>query len=449
VKNLEKIQKQKATRAANTAIKRKMDISSYELKIDSSHLSRQAKEKIELVFLSAKWLRNYMIGSNTIFSTPDSIKEVTVMVYNPETKKCDKPEMRNLAMSSQIKQSYIDSVQQSVKDLSAAKKKGVSIGRLKFSKEISAVPLNQPNVTYQLVGHNKIRLQGIGVVKVHGLEQIRGKILANAQLIKKASGFFIKVICYKEKEIRDKEGAVGIDMGIKDTLVFSDRRKIKVRIETPKRIKKLQKGLARKREVAKKQKREFASKNYIKEKIALQKAFERLSHQKDDMANKIVNGLKGYALVAIQDENLSGWQHGLFGKQVQESILGRIKTRIKRLETAKVINRFLPTTKFGPVSLKNLIVKLSDRVFKDGWYEEDRDIKAAKMILAFALYNPDLKPEEFRRLPVEELAAMIEKFYDLKQVADFSSQAESVETGSHSGFFRKVGNNFLLEATAL
>ena len=433
--------KTKKTMRDNKARRKDMAIGVYQLKVDESHLSKTRRAELEKAFLQAKWLYNSVI-SKGIFTYDYAAKNVDVLAFNKETGKCDITENRALNLGSQIKQAIVDRAQQNVINLSKLKKTGNDIGKLKFKKEVGCIPLKQAGVTFK-IRRKTVHIQGIGELKVNGLEQLGGKEIAFANLIKEASGFFIKVTCYKKKEIRDKEGSIGIDMGIKDTLVFSDGRKIKVAIETPKRIKRLQKNLARKRKVAKKQKRAFASKKYIKEKIALQKAFEKLSHQKDDVANKIVNSLKNYALVAIQDENLSGWQKGLFGKRVQESILGRIKTRIKRLETTKVINRFLPTTKFGPVSLKNLIVKLSDRTFKDGWYEEDRDIKAAKMILAFALYNPNLRLEELKLMSVEELAAMIERFFN------FSLQAESVETESHLGFFGKVGNDFLLEATAL
>lgn len=433
MKNLEKVKKQKATRIANAAIKSGMDIASYELKIDSSHLSKQTREKISLVFLSAKWLRNYMISSDTIFSTPDSIKEVPIMCYNPATGKCDKQEIRKLAMSSQIKQSYIDLVQQSIKSLSAAKKAGRSVGKLKFSKEIRVVPLNQPNVTYRLIGHNKVRLQGIGIVKVHGLEQIRGKILANAQFVKRASGLFIKVICYRAKNTDEKTGEIGIDMGIKDTLVFSDGRKVNVKVKAPRRLKRLQKNLSRKKR---------GSRRYVKNQNSLRKAYERLSDRKNDIANKLVNNLKGYSLVAIQDENLSGWQAGHFGKTLSESVLGRIKTKIKRLETSVVIDRFLPTTKFSPVSFKNLEIKLSDRTFADGEYKEDRDVKAAKTILCFAAYKPDLTRKELMGLSVEELTTMFGKFH-------FPTQVSPVKRKATSGEAATCKSQDLLEATSL
>lgn len=109
--------------------------------------------------------------------------------------------------------------------------------------------------------------------------------------------------------------------------------------------------------------------------------------------------------------NIKGWHHGLFGKQVQQSILGRIKSKIKNLETSIVIDRWLPTTKMSPISGKNIEIDLNQRVFVDEKFSEDRDVKSAKTVLTLGLFNSNLTSKELRSLPVEDLISAFERFY--------------------------------------
>ena len=66
-----------------------------------------------------------------------------------------------------------------------------------------------------------------------------------------------------------------------------------------------------------------------------------MTNQKNELTNKIFSQLNKYELVVIQDEMLSGWQSGLFGKQIQHSILGRIKAKIKEKKRFYKINVLL------------------------------------------------------------------------------------------------------------
>ena len=83
----------------------------------------------------------------------------------------------------------------------------------------------------------------------------------------------------------------------------------------------------------------------------------------------------------MQDENIKGWQKGLFGKEVQNSALGTLKDKLKKNPRVIVIDRFFPSTKLCPIcgTVKDDIT-LKDRTYicpKCG-YREDRDVKSAK-----------------------------------------------------------------------
>ena len=58
--------------------------------------------------------------------------------------------------------------------------------------------------------------------KIYGLDQIKTDVeFANAFLIKKADGYYIHQTVYENKEFKnkEKEKAIGLDFGIKDSFV--------------------------------------------------------------------------------------------------------------------------------------------------------------------------------------------------------------------------------------
>ena len=101
-------------------------------------------------------------------------------------------------------------------------------------------------------------------------------------------------------------------------------------------------------------------------------------------ANQVYHDItKGRKLIVIQDENIKGWHKGLFGRQVQNSALGTLKSKLVSNPNVLVIDRFFPSTKMCPsCGVINEGITLSDRVFACGCgYTEDRDVKAAKTML--------------------------------------------------------------------
>lgn len=388
---------------AKTRLKRKGQVCKViQLKVDESKLSAEKLKKLNNCFVQAKWIYNNLVSQGKEVKFHPTQKSLPVNIFNPETQKCDKVETRNLTIGSQIKQSICDRFVQNIINLSKAKKKGVKIGGLKYKKSITSIPLKQFGTTYKIIDDKTISVQAVGKLKVRGLHQLKHKDIANAHLIKTASGFFIKATCYEGKEFRQLSGEIGIDFGIKDSVVLSDGRKISWNFEMPDKLKRKQRRLSKKKK---------GGKNYQKLCRKIKKNYEEYTNKKVDASNKFVSSLKGYSKVVIQDENIKGWHSGLFGKQVQQSILGRIKSSISRLKTSIVIDRWIPTTKISPVTGKSIKINLNERVFVDGDFREDRDIKSAKTILAFGLYNPNLTSKELRSLPLEEVTSIFKRFY--------------------------------------
>ena len=135
--------------------------------------------------------------------------------------------------------------------------------------------------------------------------------LANANLVKKPDGYYLKVTAYinkenfKETETNGKE--IGLDFGIKTNIITSEGENIDITIEESERLKKLQRELFR---------RVKGSNNRYKTIKLIQREYQKLSNRKQDKANKIVSKLKKYETIVIQDEQVANWHKGLFGKQV-------------------------------------------------------------------------------------------------------------------------------------
>ena len=119
-------------------------------------------------------------------------------------------------------------------------------GSLQFRSDFSCVPLKQYGVTYKFKSFNKVKIQGISgtvLLRTGGQLQIADE-LANANLIKKADGYYLKVTCYinkenfKEREHNGKE--IGLDFGVKTSITTSEAEKLDVQVEESERLKKLQ-----------------------------------------------------------------------------------------------------------------------------------------------------------------------------------------------------------------
>ena len=389
------------TRLSNRSRRSNMDVKVFSLKLDTSRISKTKLAILEKFFCEAKWLYNSLLANDLKFDT--KAKNVEVKVFNSATQKCDISENRPMTLTAQMKQGILRRTIQNVQNLSSAKKKGLKTGRLKFVSEVNSIPLKQAGVTYS-VSTNFVRIQGIGNLRANGTEQVIDKELANAVLVRRPSGYYVEVTTYVEKDVRIKSDDIGLDFGIKDSVTLSDGRKFNFQENHPKNMGIVQRKLSRKVK---------GSRNHGKLSKKFRRIHERINNRKADAANKFVASLKGYENVYFQDENLVGWKNR-FGKTIQNGVLGRIKSRLKRLETAKMLNRFLPTTKFSPISFRNVETPLSSRLFRDGDFVMDRDIKAANTILCLGRFDPKITRKELMGLPVERLASVFADFGEVK-----------------------------------
>ena len=356
----------------------------FELKIVKNKFSRKTKKDLSKLFLEAKWLYNNILSTEDVFDFDTKISEVQVL--NKEGLK----EPRTLEIiSSQIKQGIHDRLCSSIKGLSASKKKGRRVCKLKFKGVVNSIYLKQFDNTYK-VYKNRISIQGIKQkLRVSGLKQIpEDSEFANATLIRKHGDYFLKVTVYTPKEINTKvKDCIGIDFGISTQMAFSNGIKIESKIPVSKQTKKMA------RQVSKSKKN---SKNRFKLRIILQKRYEKTNNQKKDIRKKIVSYLKNNYTTAVQNEMIKQWQSGRFGKAINESAIGGIIAEIKNLSDTHIVPRSFPSTKLCPNCGCLNKIELLDRYNKcDCGYEKDRDIKSAiNMLNEIPMERRKLKPSE-------------------------------------------------------
>ena len=394
-----------------TALRRKSQTGFvYECKIVEKRLNTRQKEELGRMFAEGKWFYNHVLNlhkGGTPFSqiNTGAIKEV---VHRDKDKKEITDGLR--VLNAQEKQALVDRMSANEKTITSLVKKGLQEkGELHFLREMTCIPLKQYGVTYRFKTENKVRISGIsGTMLLRTGGQLEGvDEFANANLIRRADGYFLKVTCFRnndklpKRESNGKE--IGLDFGIKTTLTTSEGEKMDVLVEEGERLKRLQRQMFR---------RVKGSNNREKTIRLIRREYQKMANRKQEKANKIVSKLRKYDTIVMQDEMLAGWHKGLFGKQVQHSCLGLLKAKLKRLPQTVVLDSGIPTTKMCPKCLTvNKYITMEDRVYKCGCgYERDRDVHAADnmlFIMHMVLDHLNKLPTEHREVTLTEFRSSI------------------------------------------
>lgn len=360
-----------------------MDYRVFSVKIQENKLSKAKLEKLQRCFLEAKWFYNAILATETL--TLEDTSSVQVKVKDA----FEEREIR--CLSSHMKQSVADSVKTNVFNLSKAKKKGLKIGRLQFKKECNEINLKQFGKTYKLKSKNKISIQNIGILVVNGLEQINIDEVefANAKLVQKPSGFYIHLTVYSQKQPQSnvEKEVIGIDMGIKDQLIFSNGVKVNFYLEESEQLKGLMRKLARQTK---------GSNQYKQTLHRIKKIFEHQNNKKNDVVNKLNFVLSENYIICFQDELLRQWKRKKskrrfsFGRKVQHGILGRVKDKLKKNPSNIMLESSVPTTQTCPKCgclTKHSLDKRSYHCSRCGFENPDRDVHSANMMALLSGYG--------------------------------------------------------------
>jgi putative transposase len=187
------------------------------------------------------------------------------------------------------------------------------------------------------------------------------------------------------KVVNNSDKSVGVDLGIKTLLTFSDGKTI----DNPKWIRKNESKLKKlQKQLSKKQK---GSKNRNKLRIRLAKLHEKIKNQKQDFLHNITTKIiNENQVIILEDLNVSGMlkNHNL-AKSIQELGLGELR---RQLEYKSLwynrdfifVDRWFPSSKTcSCCGWKNKSLSLKDREFicEDCGVIIDRDLNASINIL--------------------------------------------------------------------
>ena len=368
-----------------TRMKRAKQIcKTFRFKIDYNNLNKQQKEYIKMLFVEAKWIYNYLISQDDIYSF--NYKDLNQVTHKDKNKNDIVSDIQYVRSS--VKQELITQIVNQIKGLSKLKKRGHKVGKLRFKSEFNSIKLKQYNVTHSLRG-NKFKIQGIkDLIRVRGIEQLKkykNIDYTTANLLYDGINYYIALTCFIDKDNTEKQyknDIVGIDMGVSTSLTLSDGTKYDISIGESEKLKRLQVKLSKQKK---------GSNNRYKTIKKIRKEYIHINNKKNDISNKIVHSiLNDNKIIVIQDEQISEWrQDGLSGSKIQHSILGRIKHKLMYSDRVKMLDKWFPTTKYCRHCGSKVTLELKDRIFEcpNCKTKEDRDIHAANNMIYFYLHS--------------------------------------------------------------
>lgn len=276
-----------------TAAKRKSQVCRvFECKVVEKRLNSRQREELAKLFIEGKRFYNHVLSLHKDGQKLNRINSTTIKEVRHFSK--DKQEVVSPleVLSSQQKQAIVTRMNQNEKTIVTLVRKGFQKhGELHFAKELTCIPLKQYGVTYKFKSFNKVKIQGISgtlLIRTGGQLQIADE-LANANLVKKPDGYYLKVTCFINKENwkeQPKNGKeIGLDLGVKTAITTSEGEKLDACVEESDRLKRLQREMFR---------RKKGSNNRRRTVNLIQREYQKLSNQKEDKANKIVHKLKAY-----------------------------------------------------------------------------------------------------------------------------------------------------------
>ena len=221
-----------------------------------------------------------------------------------------------------------------------------------------------------------------------------GFIVRSGTISKKAGRYYVSVLVDvpNKVNIKNNDFGIGIDLGLKDFATCSNGSVYK-NINKIYSVKKIEKSLKREqrklsRKVISIKEGESTQKNFVKQKLKVQRLYQRLTNIRTDYLNKTINEIVKAkpSFIVIEDLNVSGMMKNRhLSKAVAQQKFFEFKTKLisKCKENGielRVVDRFYPSSKTchkcGHI---NRDLKLSDRTYvcSECGYVKDRDINAS------------------------------------------------------------------------
>lgn len=279
------------------------------------------------------------------------------------------------------------------------KNKGFPKFKKKKNQDVKAYfPKN--NKTDWILERNRVKIPTLGWIRLKEFGYIpTNSIVKSGTVSQKANRYYVSILVEKEdlKVSKCTNEGIGIDLGIKDFAICSDKKKFKNINKTSKvkkvekKLKREQKKLSRKYESLKQRNKieegRVTRQNIQKQVVKVQKLHQRLTNIRTDYINKTIFSITKQkpSYIAIEDLSVSNLMKN---KHLSKSIASqkfyefRIKLIYKCRENnieLRIVDRFYPSSKTcsrcGKIK-KDL--KLKDRVYNCSCgLNIDRDLNAS------------------------------------------------------------------------
>lgn len=254
------------------------------------------------------------------------------------------------------------------------------------------------NKTDCLSERHRIKVPTLGWVRLKEKGYIPtskdGFVIRSGTISCKAGRYYISVLVDIQKQDTEvgSDFGVGIDLGLKNLAICSNGS-IYHNINKTNNVRKVENKLKREqrklsRKVVSIKRGGTTQKNFVKQKLKVQKLYQRLTNIRTDYLNKTINSIVKTkpSYIVIEDLNVSGMMKNrhLSKAVVQQKFFefrSKLVNKCKEIGIElRVVDRFYPSSKtcHGCGHVKRDL-KLSDRTYRcsECGYTEDRDINAS------------------------------------------------------------------------
>ena len=244
-------------------------------------------------------------------------------------------------------------------------------------------------------------------LKEYGYIPVGAKVISGT-VSKKVNRYYVSVIIDTEIKSQNNENeGIGIDLGIKDFAICSNKQTYK-NINKTQRVRKLEKKLLREQrklsrkyeslKLRNKKEKGVATRQNIQKQIAkVQILHQRLANIRTDYINKVVSSVvrNKPQYITIEDLNVKGMMKNKhLSKAVAQQKFYEFRTKLTNKCNAlgielRIVDRFYPSSKLcnSCGSIKKDL-KLKDRIYKcECGYVEDRDYNASLNLRDAKIYK--------------------------------------------------------------
>ena len=219
---------------------------------------------------------------------------------------------------------------------------GAGFPHYKSKKRGDMPSISIPQTGTQIQWNKKqIKIPKLGWVKWKKHRPLAGKLVSTTTKYE-GGHWWCVVLCETNKPVKmTGSDVVGIDLGLKDWIVTSDGEVFNIHsklLEKEEKVKKEQKLLSNKVK---------GSKNRLKQRVKLQRAWMKVKYARNDNAHKASGSIaKNYSFVAMEDLNIKGMmKNRCLARKIAQVSWGQLKNYLSYKTEVKLCDRWYPSSK--------------------------------------------------------------------------------------------------------